>query len=156
MIINPSLPTGHAVFCDDIREEVGGKLTYVGVYGNVMIISAAAPATLSQLCVAVSVRIEPPIEPLTTTVRILRSDGDEIIAEAQAVIEPPANPSSAPSFADANSVSFRELFVPIRVAGVLITQDCAIKVRAYIGDDEIRLGSLRVIFAEPPNEKTVS
>ena len=43
---------GHAIFCDDIRMEVDGKITYVGVYAtNTMLIRAAFPASLPKFCI---------------------------------------------------------------------------------------------------------
>ncbi|WP_062176425.1 hypothetical protein [Sphingopyxis sp. C-1] len=153
MIINPRLPTGHVVFCDDIREELGGKLTYVGVYRNALVISAAAPVTLPQLCAAVSLRIEPPTESLAITLRISRSDSDEALFEAQVELEALVAPPPSP-FSDANSVPFFELFFPVRMQSLVIERDCAIKVRAHIGDDEIRLGAILVSFAEMAHEDT--
>ncbi|WP_137754409.1 hypothetical protein [Sphingopyxis sp. L1A2A] len=154
MIINPRMPTGHVVFCDDIREEIGGKRTFVGVYGNFLVISAVGPVTLPQLCAAISLRIDPPTAPTAVTVRIFRSDGDELLFEASAEFPPtPSNPSP---FGDENSVSFIELFVPARMQNLVITQDCAIKVRAFIGDDEIRLGAIVVSFVEPASGDTVT
>ncbi len=157
MIINPRLPTGHVVFCDDIREEIGGKRTFVGVYGNFMVIAAVGPITLQQLCAAISLRIHPPIEPTAVSIRIFRSDGDELLFEASAEFPPtPSDLSSdTSSFGDENSLSFIELFVPARMQNLVITQDCAIKVRAFIGDDEIRLGSIVVSFVEPTLGDTV-
>lgn len=156
MIINPRLPTGHVVFCDDIREEIGGKLTYVGVYRNALVISALAPVTLPQLCAAVSLRIEPPAGPLSVILRILRSDSDEALFEAQVELEELIAPLHPSPFSDANSVPFFELFFPVRMPSLIIKQDCAIKVRAYIGDDEIRLGAILVSFAELADEDAIT
>ena len=42
---------GHTVFCDDIRFEMDGKLTFVGVYANgVMPTPADFPLTLPKFC----------------------------------------------------------------------------------------------------------
>jgi hypothetical protein len=41
-----SEPIGFTIFCDDIREEIGGKTTFVGAYDAVMVIHAAFPAAL--------------------------------------------------------------------------------------------------------------
>jgi hypothetical protein len=156
MIISPKLPTGHVVFCDDIREEIGGKLTYVGVYKNSLLISAVAPVTLPQLCAAISLRIGPSEKPLTVTVRVLRSDSEEPLCEVKAELEQLIAPSQKSPFSDDNTVPFFELFFPVRMPSVVIKQDCAIKVRAYIGDDEIRLGAILVSFAELTNEQASS
>jgi hypothetical protein len=45
---------GHAIFCDDIRMEVDGKVTYVGVYAtNTMLVRSAFPATLPKFCISI-------------------------------------------------------------------------------------------------------
>ncbi|WP_027967294.1 DUF6941 family protein [Halomonas halocynthiae] len=40
------------IFCDDIRQEVGDKLTFVGVYSNNLQVEQL-PATLPKLCLSV-------------------------------------------------------------------------------------------------------
>lgn len=42
-----------SVFCDDLRQEVGGKLTYVGVYSSALWV-AAFPTLLPKFVVAVT------------------------------------------------------------------------------------------------------
>jgi Family of unknown function (DUF6941) len=45
---------GYTVFCDDIRFEVNGKFTYVGVYSGRMSVNASFPATLPKFGIAVT------------------------------------------------------------------------------------------------------
>lgn len=149
MIINPRMPTGHVIFCDDIREEIGGKLTYVGVYGSSMVISAVAPVVLPQLCAAVSLRIAPPVEPFSVAVRIFGSERNEVLSEAKAEVGALTIPFEPSPFADEHSVPFFEMFFPLRMQNIVFSQDCAIKVRAFMGDDEIRLGAILASFAKP-------
>lgn len=42
------------LFCDDIRHEVGGKYSYIGVYGERLIVSTF-PTILPKLCLALKV-----------------------------------------------------------------------------------------------------
>ena len=66
------------IYCDDIREEVGNKLSYMGVYTSELFIPST-PITLPKLCLAVKVvtDINDPFESLD--VRIVKSNnGDEI------------------------------------------------------------------------------
>lgn len=44
----------HATYCDDIRHELGGKLTLVGVYSTDLLVPAF-PAVLPKLCLIVHV-----------------------------------------------------------------------------------------------------
>ncbi|HJE71432.1 DUF6941 family protein [Pseudomonas oryzihabitans] len=43
----------HVLYCDDIRNEVGNKLTLVGVYQGALV-SAQIPALLPKLCVVLT------------------------------------------------------------------------------------------------------
>ncbi len=44
---------GHVIFCDDVREEVGGKTTYVGAYKSDLIVNGDFPVTLPKLAVCI-------------------------------------------------------------------------------------------------------
>lgn len=48
-------PYGVTIFCDDIRTEVGGKNTYVGVYQRDLNAVSELPFVLPSLCAAVRV-----------------------------------------------------------------------------------------------------
>ncbi len=61
------------IFCDDIRHEVGGKLSYIGVYSGQMFVPSF-PITLPKLCLALSVitPIEMPFRKLA--MRVFKDD----------------------------------------------------------------------------------
>jgi hypothetical protein len=50
------------IFCDDIRHEVGGKLSYIGVYSGRLLVPGF-PLSLPKLCVAVRA-VAPRAQPL--------------------------------------------------------------------------------------------
>ena len=43
----------HAFFCDDVRNEIGGKTSFIGVYSDKMLASSL-PGTVPKLCVVIS------------------------------------------------------------------------------------------------------
>lgn len=43
-----------SIFCDDVRQEVNGKVSYMGVYHNAMF-CASFPAQLIKLCINISI-----------------------------------------------------------------------------------------------------
>ena len=49
-IASPSTPTGSTIFCDDIRYEINGKVTLVGVYAADMVLPNDFPVTLPKIC----------------------------------------------------------------------------------------------------------
>lgn len=69
----------YALYCDDIRHEVGGKFSLIGCYRGDLIVVGDLPATLPKLCVAVwiSTDIENPIK--KASIRILQNE-DEILS----------------------------------------------------------------------------
>jgi hypothetical protein len=49
-------PSAHIIYCDDIRQEITGKLIYIGVYTGVMFLPSF-PITIPQLYVQGNIRI---------------------------------------------------------------------------------------------------
>lgn len=45
-----------AIFCDDIRQEMGNKRSYMGVYTGDLVVSSPLPVVMSKLAIVVSVR----------------------------------------------------------------------------------------------------
>lgn len=147
MIINPNAPGGYTIFCDDIRHEITGKTTLVGVYNNQMIVTGNLPVTLPQICAAITLRLLPPEEPVKPIVKIFRSDEPEPLFVFEADIEPVEAkliPEPSPH-SDPDSVTFMQIGITAQIQGLVVNQGCALKVRAFIGDDEVRLGSLQII-----------
>lgn len=66
------------LFCDDIRHEINGKLSYIGVYSGTLFVPVF-PVTLPKLCISVKI-VTPVNEPLRSlTLRVLKDD--EILQE---------------------------------------------------------------------------
>ena len=51
--INWPTPYGFTTFCDDIRHEMGGKKTLVGIYAADMNFHGPLPITLPKFCLAI-------------------------------------------------------------------------------------------------------
>jgi hypothetical protein len=58
----------HAVYCDDIRNEVNGKHSLMGIFGNLMYLGAF-PAMLPKLCAVITActTIDRPFDSITFT-----------------------------------------------------------------------------------------
>lgn len=139
---------GHAIFCDDIRFEMGGKASYMGIYGHDMTISGPKPALLPKLSIAAHIFIPSEIQSAHLRVVVTRwADGssEELVSMEGDIQRPSTIPVSDETFTEAivhlNAVPFR------------IMDDCDIRVRAYIDDKESKLGTLPIRFSsEAPNE----
>ncbi len=61
-------------FCDDIRQEVGNKLSFIGCYQGEELYVQAVPSTLPKLCAFVSV-VTPKSRPFkSVSIRVLRDE----------------------------------------------------------------------------------
>lgn len=154
MIINPSFPSGFVTFCDDIRHEVTGKMTLVGVYNGQMIVGGTLPITLPQICAVITFRFLPPSEPMKLAIKVFMSGQDEPLFMMETEINPAEAETAVtevvPSEDDPHKITFARMVITPQIQGLMITEACTLKVRAYIGDDEIRLGALPIIVA--PNQ----
>ena len=82
------------IWCDDIRHEMSGKISYIGVYSSILFVPSF-PITLPKLCVSImlATSVAKPFEKLN--IRILRDDdslqvvgvSQEQIADAKKAIE---------------------------------------------------------------------
>jgi len=139
MIVHPSLPGGYVIFCDDIRHELNGKETFVGTYKSVMFINGTLPTTLPKLCMVIVYREEPDsLEP--STVKVFMPGDDDDTPSAIFELSPQADMIPPPS----DEFMMRETHFMFEVPCVIIKEEGRIRVRAYRGDDEIRLGSMAV------------
>lgn len=138
-IINPTLPSGYVIFCDDIRHEVTGKTTFVGAYSVVMFINGTLPTVLPRICLAIAYREEQDsLEDVTIKV-FFPGDEDES-PTASFDLKPQADMIPPPT----DEFMMREYRLYLDLPGITLKQEGRIKVRAYRGDAEIRLGSLTV------------
>jgi hypothetical protein len=138
---------GYSIFCDDIRNEAGGKLSFIGCYNGVIFISEPFPLVLPKLCVHVHI-LSPASRPFRSiNVRCYLPGDNKPFSEEP--IETPEyrdqtelvahlkTDTGAPLFIVAASSL---IFAPLKLRGSGL-----LRVRALIDDDhELRLGSLRI------------
>jgi hypothetical protein len=142
---------GYSIFCDDIRNEVGGKLSFVGCYNAIMFVSGKFPLTLPKFCIHVHI--------LTTSDRPFRSilarcyvpELDQPVIEDEIHTPDPGDqvalvanletPRREPRYIAASASL---ILAPLRIHGPGL-----IRARALVdgGPEEMKLGSLRIEFA---------
>jgi hypothetical protein len=139
--------TGIAIFCDDIRLEIGGKASYMGIYGQDMVIAGTRPALLPKLSIAAHIQIPSEVEAAHLKVAVFRDqDGEtEELITVEGDIERPEGLAVSQN-------TFIQAIVHLNAVPFQITGDCDVKVRAYIDDAECKLGSLPIRFIDPVNE----
>lgn len=145
MKLLPNRPGGYAIFCDDVRQEVSGKISVIGMYTGEMTAYGATPLSVATFCVLIVYREEPPKEPKTIELKILKEGtSSEVIFSGE--VEIPALTSEldlAPA-QENDAQHFLEVMTVARFSPLVLTEPCKIRVRAYADDHEIRLGTLNV------------
>jgi hypothetical protein len=130
------------IFCDDIRHELGGKLSYIGVYSGRLIVPDF-PVTLPKLCVAVCAltSAERPFGNLV--LRVLKDDDvvtEGVLDESQlsTAFEVPVGEASA---AAERVLALQALFVfsPFHLA-----TPCLLRVQAQTVEGELHGPALMV------------
>lgn len=137
------------IFCDDIRHEIGGKLSYIGVYSG-RLIASEFPITLPKLCLALNV-VTPSSEPFRSlSLNVLKNEetlAHPVLNEAQ-LIE--ACEAAVTANADVASplpvliASFLFVFSPFVLEG-----PCLLRVRAETESEELQGIALRIEQAPP-------
>jgi hypothetical protein len=146
------LPFGHTVFCDDIRAEINGKLSIVGMYSGVMGIEGDLPASIPKFGFLVTF-----FEPLTLAlkrrfpVRILIYLPGEVDEGPAFVNEIPFPDDDTLSLMHSMQSQESEATPLIRhvlnlvVAPLRISETGSIKSRADYDGNIIKLGTTRVV-----------
>ncbi|MGB6175239.1 MAG: hypothetical protein WBF43_02615 [Methylocella sp.] len=146
-VIAPTTPYGYTIFCDDLRQEANGKLIYIGVYTADMIIFGTPPMLLPTFVAAITYRERPGESDVPVKIKMFLPGSDAAAAELDL---PVAVMRSAQFGAETEGEDrIYSAFVSIRASPLLVRQGGLIKMRAYRGDDEIRLGALAVKFQAP-------
>ncbi|HVU31398.1 MAG TPA: hypothetical protein VHE36_13455 [Sphingomicrobium sp.] len=142
-VINPRLPSGYTIFCDDIRQEYNGKLTFVGAYADTLIINGPLPALLPKFCAMIVYREEPTsLEPVEIKIFLPGHDYDSPATVFR--IDAP-QPDLVPE--QTGEFLMRECRFFWEGTGVVIEQEGQVRVRAFRGDEEIKLGAMIVTIS---------
>lgn len=133
-----SEPYGYTIFCDDIREEVGSKLSYMGIYmGSLHVVSAQA-VLLPKLAVAMTLVI-PSGTSVNTLEFLLRR---EVNGNEEMLFS--ANPDSKTPPAAKDRVT--KISMNIQLSPFPIDASCILKARANLNGEEVKIGALEVVF----------
>jgi hypothetical protein len=145
---------GYTIFCDDIRLEVAGKMTFVGVYtGEMTIYTPSFPTVLPKIALSISYRqrFDKVVSPVQFRVLFPWDQNEDSpfvfdppndgLAEAAEGARRLAEESKEVAFA---SMTFNFFFSPF-----VISSPGLIKVRAVRGDELVKLGGLRITQGDP-------
>lgn len=145
---------GASIFCDDIRHEVAGKLSLVGVYGPDMVMPGELPTMYPKLGVFVTYyeMVNMFFDNLSLRISIETKDGENVIQETMIDRKDFAKPRVARDEAikglldpdRVNVIRIPMIFSPFSIPG-----ECLVKVRMHCGDVTTKLGVLWIRQISP-------
>lgn len=125
------------LFCDDIRHEINGKLSYIGVYSGTLFVPVF-PVTLPKLCISIKI-VTSANEPLRSlTLRVLKDDEilQEIVFDKEQLVsasEILAELSDEERRLRVQMPQFLLAFSPLH-----LDKACTLRVRALADHEELR------------------
>jgi len=149
----PESSFGYCIFCEDIRQEVNNKLTFVGVYfGAELNVLGVLPAGIGKFCIQAMFkqRVADGLATLTFEVHMPGDDDDKPSARQVALAEQisaglPTPPSDIED-------PFFLIGMAIQVIPLEIQQEGKIQVSVVRNDKRYRLGQLKVRSLPPPSQ----
>jgi len=148
----PASPSGSCIFCEDIRQEINSKQSYIGVFvGNELKVLGVLPASIGKFSIQATFRqrVTDGFEPVTLEVHLPGDDDDKPSARIDAPFED-LSAQLPPTPADVDDPFF-QIVMGFQFNPLTITQEGRITVSAIKAGKRYRIGSLRV-FSEPPAE----
>ncbi|MGQ3047808.1 MAG: hypothetical protein ACT6Q8_18690 [Niveispirillum sp.] len=140
----------HAVFCDDVRTELDGKITLVGMHMRGVTVNGTAPAALPQLWLALWVTYSASLIP--DTIRIV-AKGDCLDSQPfDATLNPRSDAETEIASADLNEYTVTE-FIVHRWSPIFFKDDGSLTVDVIANGVEIFAGSFPVTIALAPNSQ---
>jgi len=147
---------GYTIFCDDIRDEIGGKTTFVGVYKGVMLVHDDFPIIIPKFGLAIRYqeKLGACSEQINLKVFVPGNEGDVAVVEGVLPMDD-VRQMPPPPITDADAEpSYIEVASNIIFTPLVFPRPGLIKVRAFCGEEVIRLGSLQILKAPTPNVTT--
>jgi hypothetical protein len=143
----PAPRTGTCIFCDDVRPEVGNKISLMGIYSRDILFTSAPPAIIPKLGIVTWLIFDWDDPPDKLIMRI-NGPGQQEIAKLEANAE--GNPllPEPPE----EGMTKRILRSIIQMTNLPITQEGLIEVFVDTERESFRAGRARVRFNVKPEE----
>ena len=147
MEYGPPETFGRVTFCDDIRNEVDGKVTLVGCYGADMVFPYPFPVLLPKLGLAVQFAEKTDAKSEALKLEIF-FPGDPDDTPSIAVDVPPIEVVTPPEVLAQRDDDTRKMgSINLILSPVNILSEGQIRVRIAKGDSKYRIGKIRVSTA---------
>jgi hypothetical protein len=147
-VLDPPDAYGYTTFCDDIRMEVGNKLTFVGIYTDQFVLYAdALPAAVPKLAMSVTYRqrYDRMILPVQFRIFFPWTPETPMVVDLPDLAQSSIEGAEALTERSSGEVAFVTSTFNFGFSPFVIASPGIIKVRAVRGDDLIRLGGIEII-----------
>lgn len=140
------------IYCDDIRNEVGNKFSYMGIYTSELTIPNV-PLLLPKLCIAVKVvtDISDPFESLDVRVVKVQDDEETELLSTGPLPAPP--PSGMPGVDKDTAYILAQMY--FMLSPFQIDEETILRVIAKTEREEIRGTALRIRIVPPQASPTI-
>lgn len=128
-----------AQFCDDIRYEVGNKVTLVGLYNGTLFLQEF-PALIPRF--GINLLVDSPLEEPVSTVVVRVEKGDEIILQTAFDVPRQANQENLQIGHD--QPTRRTFAMQMTLPPITITSPCMLRVMVVLDGVECVAGKLRI------------
>jgi hypothetical protein len=133
----------HTIFCDDIRHEIGGKASLIGVYSGILI-ARQLPITLPMLCLRV-IAVTPADQPFRSlAIRVLKDNDTlaELPMDERRLSEiADQTPSEDP---ETDALKLHRAQFEFRFSPIAFDSPCVLRVRVQTEAGELRGPGLKV------------
>jgi hypothetical protein len=144
----------HVLYCDDIRTEIGGKHSFMGVYNSEMVFPDF-PASLPKLHAHITVTV-PYEESPKHRVEIRLLHGDLVLAEAildQATLA--LYPVPLPDMESAPEERNLALTLDFILSPFQVPEPTRILLRAMVDGEELKGNALKIRAATPEEQRSI-
>lgn len=154
-------PNGSVIFCDDIRSEVGNKLSFMGVYSLSMALPAGTTFPVSLPKLGVAITWNEPIDdyPEEVTFKVIfvaldappHSEDGTTLAEINYNVKQGFENNPVPAHCDGENreASHRQMTAIAILAPFVIQHPGKVRVRAYRKGEAWGVAALRIEMEEP-------
>jgi hypothetical protein len=127
----------HAIFCDDVRTEIGGKLSLMGLYQSSMQLSVPTlPVLIPKMCVVVEAR-SPSTDPFQKLhIRVLLDE--QVLVEGGFTSDQLQAPNSG------EEATYMTHGLVFAIQPFVIEGEGTLRVRAETEHGEIKVGGLKI------------
>jgi hypothetical protein len=160
---SPVEPFGFAIFCEDVRSEIGGQYSLIGIYPDGLRIHTPFPVTIPKFSVSITFCEPHDIAvkrnfPISLNIYLPGESEPSLRGEfpvpGQQVLAHPHGQLPLLDLSDEDSTQMRIMVINMTIAQLVLPAPGYIRVRAQYEGKIIRLGTFKVLGGVEATTKT--